>query len=59
MSPNSVLGPVAVTIAVATPLTTDVPRKTRSGASGPVAPCASSAPAILSAGSDSPVSIDC
>ena len=38
MSPKSVLGPVATATAVPVPLTTDVPRKTRWGASGPVSP---------------------
>ena len=36
MSPNAVSRPVAKTTAVAVPLTIDVPRKTRSGESGPV-----------------------
>ena len=58
MSPNIVFGPVAVASAVPVPLTTDVPRNTRSGASGPVPPVGAAA-AALSAGSDSPVSIDC
>jgi hypothetical protein len=60
MSPNSVFGPVVTTMAVPVPLTTDVPRKIRCAAFGPV-PAGGSAvgEACLSAGSDSPVSIDC
>ena len=38
MSPNIVFGPVAIATAVPVPLTTDVPRNTRCGASGPVPP---------------------
>ena len=58
MSPNIVFAPVASATAVPVPLTTEVPRNTRSGASGPVVPLGVVATA-LSAGSDSPVSIDC
>ena len=54
-----VLGPVAIARAVAVPLTTDVPRNTRCGASGPDALPSVDAWACLSAGNDSPVSIDC
>ena len=55
MSPNAVAGPVAKTTAVAVPLTTEVPRNTSAGASGP--PDASApVSAAFSAGSDSPVS---
>jgi hypothetical protein len=58
MSPNTVRGPVASATAMAVPLTTEVPRKTNAGSSGPIA-TASGAPACLSTGSDSPVSIAC
>jgi hypothetical protein len=59
MSPNIVFSPVAVATAVAVPLTTEVPRKTRCGASAPIVSSWPTGDAILSAGSDSPVNIDC
>ena len=57
-SPNGVPGPIATTTAVAVPLTTEVPRKTNDGESGPT-DASSSRVAAFSAGNASPVSAAC
>ena len=59
MAPKMVCEPVLKISALAVPLTTDVPRKTRFGASGPLEDCPSGTSDSFSTGNDSPVSADC